>query len=48
MDIKGGIALISGGASGLGPATARRLLDAGARVLLADLPGSAGAPVSGR
>ena len=46
MDIKGSVALISGGASGLGLATARRLLDAGARVLLVDLPGSAGAQVA--
>ena len=43
MDIKGTVALITGGASGLGAATARRLFDAGASVVLADLPGSAGA-----
>jgi NAD(P)-dependent dehydrogenase (short-subunit alcohol dehydrogenase family) len=46
VDIKGGVALITGGASGLGLATARRLLDAGARVLLVDLPSSAGAEVA--
>jgi NAD(P)-dependent dehydrogenase (short-subunit alcohol dehydrogenase family) len=46
VDIKGGVALITGGASGLGLATARRLLDAGARVVLADLPTSAGAEVA--
>ncbi|WP_028925985.1 3-hydroxyacyl-CoA dehydrogenase [Pseudonocardia acaciae] len=46
MDIKDSVALITGGASGLGLATARRLLDAGARVLLVDLPGSAGAEVA--
>ena len=42
MDIKGTVALITGGASGLGAATARRLFDAGASVVLVDLPGSAG------
>ncbi|MHA7223429.1 SDR family NAD(P)-dependent oxidoreductase [Arthrobacter sp. RHLT1-20] len=42
MDIEGTVALISGGASGLGAATARRLFDAGASVVLVDLPGSAG------
>ncbi|MDQ0851675.1 NAD(P)-dependent dehydrogenase (short-subunit alcohol dehydrogenase family) [Arthrobacter sp. B3I9] len=42
MDIKGTVALVSGGASGLGAATARRLFDAGASVVLLDLPGSAG------
>lgn len=36
------VALVTGGASGLGEATARRLLDAGARVVLVDLPGGAG------
>ncbi|MET0940172.1 MAG: SDR family NAD(P)-dependent oxidoreductase [Mesorhizobium sp.] len=43
MDVKGTVALITGGASGLGAATARRLFDAGASVVLVDLPGSAGA-----
>ena len=42
MDIKGTVALITGGASGLGAATARRLFDAGASVVLVDLPSSAG------
>ena len=37
MDIKGTVALITGGASGLGAATARRLFDAGASVVLLDL-----------
>ncbi|HYD09592.1 MAG TPA: SDR family NAD(P)-dependent oxidoreductase, partial [Acidimicrobiales bacterium] len=37
MDIKGSAALISGGASGLGEATARQLADAGATVVIADL-----------
>ncbi|KMS82685.1 3-hydroxy-2-methylbutyryl-CoA dehydrogenase, partial [Streptomyces regensis] len=43
MDIKGGSAVVTGGASGLGLATARRLADAGAHVILLDLPGSEGA-----
>jgi NAD(P)-dependent dehydrogenase (short-subunit alcohol dehydrogenase family) len=43
MDIKGTVALITGGASGLGAATARRLFDAGASVVLIDLPSSGGA-----
>jgi NAD(P)-dependent dehydrogenase (short-subunit alcohol dehydrogenase family) len=42
MDIKGTVALVTGGASGLGAATARRLFDAGASVVLVDLPASAG------
>lgn len=42
MDIKGSVALITGGASGLGAATARRLFEAGASVVLADLGSSAG------
>jgi NAD(P)-dependent dehydrogenase (short-subunit alcohol dehydrogenase family) len=43
MEIEGSVALITGGASGLGAATARRLFDAGASVVLADLGTSAGA-----
>ncbi|WP_457965572.1 SDR family NAD(P)-dependent oxidoreductase [Arthrobacter sp. D1-29] len=43
MDIDGTVALITGGASGLGAATARRLFGAGASVVLIDLPSSAGA-----
>ena len=43
MDVKGTVALITGGASGLGAATAKRLFDAGASVVLIDLPSSAGA-----
>jgi NAD(P)-dependent dehydrogenase (short-subunit alcohol dehydrogenase family) len=42
MDVTGSVALITGGASGLGAATARRLFDAGASVVLVDLPSSAG------
>lgn len=36
------VALITGGASGLGEATARRILDAGGAVVLVDLPNSRG------
>jgi NAD(P)-dependent dehydrogenase (short-subunit alcohol dehydrogenase family) len=43
MDVTGRSALVSGGASGLGLATARALLDRGASVVLLDLPGSRGA-----
>lgn len=42
MDIAGCVALVTGGASGLGAATARALFDAGASVVLLDLPASAG------
>ncbi|HKJ12909.1 MAG TPA: SDR family NAD(P)-dependent oxidoreductase [Ornithinimicrobium sp.] len=36
------VALVTGGASGLGEATARRILDEGGSVLLVDLPGGRG------
>ncbi|KAA9166468.1 SDR family NAD(P)-dependent oxidoreductase [Amycolatopsis acidicola] len=42
MDIAGQSALVTGGASGLGQATARRLAGKGARVTILDLPTSAG------
>ena len=42
MDIAGTTALVTGGASGLGLATARRLHAAGASVVLLDLPSSQG------
>ncbi|MDT0158079.1 SDR family NAD(P)-dependent oxidoreductase [Microbacterium sp. ARD32] len=42
MQITGQGALITGGASGLGLATARRLAAAGAQVTIVDLPSSAG------
>ena len=42
MDIKGSVALVTGGASGLGAATAQRLFDDGASVVLVDLPSSSG------
>jgi NAD(P)-dependent dehydrogenase (short-subunit alcohol dehydrogenase family) len=42
MDLQGSVALVTGGASGLGGATTRRLVAAGARVAILDLPISAG------
>ena len=42
MEIAGSSALITGGASGLGAATAQRLVGQGARVLIADLNRAAG------
>lgn len=46
MQIQGSSALITGGASGLGLATARVLAAAGAHVTLLDLPSSAGAELA--
>ncbi len=46
MRVEDSVALITGGASGLGLATARRLLDAGARVVLADLASSDGKAIA--
>ncbi|MDJ1114334.1 SDR family NAD(P)-dependent oxidoreductase [Microbacterium sp. LX3-4] len=46
MEITGAAALITGGASGLGLATARRLAAAGAHVVIVDLPTSPGADVA--
>lgn len=48
MQIQGSTALITGGASGLGLATATALHAAGARVVLVDLPQSAGADAAER
>jgi NAD(P)-dependent dehydrogenase (short-subunit alcohol dehydrogenase family) len=42
VQIRGKTALVTGGASGLGNATARGLVDAGANVVLVDRPSSAG------
>jgi NAD(P)-dependent dehydrogenase (short-subunit alcohol dehydrogenase family) len=42
MDVTNGVAVVTGGASGLGRATAARLRAAGARVVLLDLPQSQG------
>jgi Dehydrogenases with different specificities (related to short-chain alcohol dehydrogenases) len=43
MNIAGSAAIVTGGASGLGLATAERLAKAGAHVTIVDLPSSAGA-----
>ncbi len=48
MNIEGSVAFITGGASGLGLATAQRLLDVGASVALVDLPSSDGAAVAAK
>lgn len=40
------MALVTGGASGLGRATAERLVEQGARVVLLDLPSSQGAQLA--
>jgi NAD(P)-dependent dehydrogenase (short-subunit alcohol dehydrogenase family) len=46
MQVTDSVALVTGGASGLGLATARRLIAAGAQVVLLDLPSSAGETVA--
>ena len=48
MDVDGRGALVTGGASGLGRATAEMLAARGARVVIFDLPGSPGEEVAGR
>ncbi|SEH00997.1 NAD(P)-dependent dehydrogenase, short-chain alcohol dehydrogenase family [Nonomuraea solani] len=45
MRLEGLCTAVTGGASGLGLATARRLIEAGGKVVIIDLPGSAGAGV---
>ena len=42
MKIDGCVALVTGGASGLGEATVRRILEQGGRAVILDRPGSAG------
>ena len=39
MEIRDAVAVVTGGGSGLGLATTKRLLDAGAQVLVLDLRG---------
>jgi NAD(P)-dependent dehydrogenase (short-subunit alcohol dehydrogenase family) len=46
VDINGSVAVVTGGASGLGLATARRLVKAGAKAVLVDLPSSRGEEVA--
>jgi NAD(P)-dependent dehydrogenase (short-subunit alcohol dehydrogenase family) len=46
MEIKDAVALVTGGASGLGLAAARRLAAAGARVVVVDLPDGDGEKVA--
>jgi len=46
--IEGRTALVTGAASGLGQATAQELHEAGANVVVVDLPGSAGAETAAR
>jgi NAD(P)-dependent dehydrogenase (short-subunit alcohol dehydrogenase family) len=46
MELAGGVAVVSGGASGLGLATARRLVGRGVSTLILDLPTSAGTDVA--
>ena len=47
MELRGAVALVTGGASGLGRATVERFLADGASVVLVDLPGSAGDEFAG-
>ncbi|MEU7810894.1 SDR family NAD(P)-dependent oxidoreductase [Pseudonocardia sp. NPDC049154] len=46
MRIRGAVALVTGGASGLGLATTEKLLDEGADVVVVDLPSSSGPAVA--
>jgi len=48
MDVKNSVALVTGGASGLGLATTEALVAAGAKVVILDLPGSPGDDVAKR
>ena len=46
MNVQGAVAIVTGGASGLGLASARRLAAAGARLLIVDLATSPGAEIA--
>ena len=46
MDISGKVAIVTGGASGLGLATVRKLASEGARAVILDLPSSEGKRVA--
>ena len=46
MELNGSVAVVTGGASGLGLATAQRLVKSGAQVVLLDLPSSPGREVA--
>jgi NAD(P)-dependent dehydrogenase (short-subunit alcohol dehydrogenase family) len=48
VDVHGSVAVVTGGAGGLGLAAARRLATAGAEVVLLDLPGSPGDEAAAR
>jgi len=48
MDVKNSVALVTGGASGLGLATVEALVADGAKVVILDLPGSPGEEVAAR
>jgi NAD(P)-dependent dehydrogenase (short-subunit alcohol dehydrogenase family) len=46
MQVSGSVAIVTGGASGLGLATVDRLLKEGAQIVIVDLPGSNGSEVA--
>ena len=46
MDVRNAVAIVTGGASGLGLASARKLAAAGARVVIVDLASSPGAEMA--